>query len=80
MYLGFAVGWIGLWVVFGHANRGAIAAVAAVALGVHLFVTFYEEPTLRKKFGKSYEEYCENVRRWWPRARAWNGSSFPAIR
>lgn len=74
MYLGFAVGWIGLWVVFGHANLGAIAAVAAVALGVHLFVTFYEEPILRKKFGKSYEEYCGNVRRWWPRVRAWNGS------
>lgn len=72
MYLGFAVGWIGLWVVFGHANLGAIAAVAA-ALGVHL-LTFYKEPTLRKKFGKSYEEYCGNVRRWWPRVRTWNGS------
>jgi hypothetical protein len=51
MYLGFAVGWIGLWVVFGHANPRVITAVAAVALGVHLFVVFYEEPTLRKKFG-----------------------------
>ena len=40
MYLGFAVGWIGLWVVFGNANPVAIAAVAAVAVGVHLFVTF----------------------------------------
>ena len=30
MYLGFAVGWIGLWVVFGHANPVVIAAVAAV--------------------------------------------------
>jgi protein-S-isoprenylcysteine O-methyltransferase Ste14 len=74
MYLGFAVGWIGLWVVFGHANPVAIAAVATVALGVHLFVTFYEEPTLHKKFGKSYEEYCRNVRRWWPRARGWGES------
>jgi hypothetical protein len=33
----------------------------------HLFVVFYEEPTLRKKFGADYEEYCRNVRRWWPR-------------
>ncbi len=71
MYLGFAVGWIGLWVVFGHANPMAIAAAAAVALGVHVFVIFYEEPTLRKKFGADYEEYCRNVRRWWPRVRAW---------
>ena len=72
MYVGFAIGWIGLWVVFGHANPSAIAAVVAVALGVHLFVDFYEEPTLRNKFGPDYEEYCRNVRRWWPRARGWD--------
>jgi protein-S-isoprenylcysteine O-methyltransferase Ste14 len=71
MYLGFAVGWIGLWVVFGHPNPGVIATVAAVALGVHLFVVLYEEPTLRKKFGAEYEQYCRNVRRWWPRVRGW---------
>lgn len=71
MYLGFAAGWIGLWVVFGHANLSVILAVAAVALGVHLFVVFYEEPTLRGKFGPEYEEYCRNVRRWWPRVRGW---------
>lgn len=41
----------------------AIAAVAAVALGVHLFVVFYEEATLRKKFGAEYEEHCRSVRR-----------------
>jgi protein-S-isoprenylcysteine O-methyltransferase Ste14 len=72
MYVGFAVGWIGLWVVFGQADPVVIASVLAVAIGVHLFVIFYEEPTLRKKFGKDYEEYCRNVRRWWPRARAWD--------
>ncbi len=32
-----------------------------------LFVVFYEEPTLRKKFGTDYEEYCRNVHRWRPR-------------
>ena len=72
MYLGFAAGWIGLWVAFGHPNPVAIATVAAVALGVHLFVVFYEEPTLRSKFGADYEVYCKNVGRWWPRIRAWN--------
>src|SRR5689334_6594133 len=50
MYVGFEVGWIGLWIVFGHANLLSIAAVAAIALGVHLFVILYEEPTLRQKF------------------------------
>jgi protein-S-isoprenylcysteine O-methyltransferase Ste14 len=72
MYVGFAVGWIGLWIVFGHANFAAIAAVALVAFGVHLFVVLYEEPTLRKKFGADYEEYCLHVRRWWPRMRGWD--------
>ena len=38
MYAGLAVGWIGLWIIFGRANLLSIAAVAAVALGVHLFV------------------------------------------
>jgi protein-S-isoprenylcysteine O-methyltransferase Ste14 len=71
MYLGSALGWIGLWIVFGHANPITIAAVAAGALGVHLFVIFYEEPTLHNKFGERYEEYCRNVRRWWPRLRGW---------
>ena len=71
MYVGFAVGWIGLWIVFGHANPRLIAAVAAAALAVHLFVLFYEEPTLRKKFGVDYEQYCRNVRRWWPRLTSW---------
>jgi protein-S-isoprenylcysteine O-methyltransferase Ste14 len=74
MYVGFAVGWIGLWIVFGHASLRLIAAVAAVALGVQLFVIFYEEPTLRGKFGADYENYCRNVRRWWPRLRGWDRS------
>ena len=36
--------------------------------GFHLFVMVYEEPTLREKFGESYEEYCKRVNRWLPRA------------
>ena len=72
IYLGFAVGWMGLWIVFGHCNLLAIASVTVVALGVHLFVILYEEPTLRRKFGAEYELYCRNVRRWWPRLKAWN--------
>ncbi|HWZ82402.1 MAG TPA: isoprenylcysteine carboxylmethyltransferase family protein [Terriglobales bacterium] len=72
MYVGFAAGWIGLWMVFGHADPRLIAAATVVALAIHLFVLLYEEPTLRKKFGDDYLEYCRNVRRWWPRARPWN--------
>jgi protein-S-isoprenylcysteine O-methyltransferase Ste14 len=32
----------------------------------HLFVLWYEEPTLRRLFGDEYVEYCRRVRRWWP--------------
>ena len=35
----------------------------------HLFVTFYEEPALRRQFGESYERYSETVGRWIPRYR-----------
>jgi protein-S-isoprenylcysteine O-methyltransferase Ste14 len=35
----------------------------------HIFVLAYEEPTLRGKFGASYEAYCRNVNRWIPRFR-----------
>ena len=33
----------------------------------HIFVVFYEEPTLRRKFGESYEQYLRSVPRWLPR-------------
>lgn len=32
----------------------------------HVFVTRYEEPTLRRMFGPSYEDYRNRVGRWWP--------------
>src|SRR5215813_3401206 len=70
MYVGFATGWVGLWIVFGRATREAIIGVVAATLAVHLFVAFYEEPTLKRKFGADYEQYCRNVRRWVPRVSA----------
>ena len=35
----------------------------------HLFVVWYEEPTLRRTFGPEYKAYCRQVRRWWPTVR-----------
>jgi protein-S-isoprenylcysteine O-methyltransferase Ste14 len=72
MYMGFFVGWAGLWVVFGRANLAAITVASTGVLGVVLFVLLYEEPHLRTIFGAEYEEYCRNVRRWMPRMHAWN--------
>lgn len=36
---------------------------------VHLFVTLYEEPTLKQKFGAAYEDYLKRVPRWIPKFR-----------
>ena len=35
-------------------------------LVTHLFVVWYEEPTLRRTFEQEYAAYCRQVRRWWP--------------
>jgi len=35
----------------------------------HLFVFLYEEPTLRRQFGESYEEYRRRVARWIPKLK-----------
>jgi protein-S-isoprenylcysteine O-methyltransferase Ste14 len=72
MYLGFCVGWVGLWVIFGRASLAAITGACAAAFAVALFVRLYEEPHLRKVFGAEYEEYCRNVSRWMPRMRGWD--------
>jgi len=72
MYVGFFVGWLGLWVVFGRASRVALTVALVAVVGVALFVQLYEEPTLRRTFGEDYEEYCRNVPRWIPRVRAWS--------
>ena len=40
-----------------------------VWLGFFVFVIFYEEPVLRLKFGKEYEEFSAHVPRWIPRLK-----------
>ena len=42
-------------------------------LACHLFVLAYEEPTLKRTFGKEYETYRANVPRWIPRDTPWDG-------
>jgi protein-S-isoprenylcysteine O-methyltransferase Ste14 len=72
MYVGFYIGWLGLWIIFGRANLTAIAVACAIVLAVALFVMLYEEPTLRKKFGPDYDQYRKNVPRWLPRLHPWH--------
>ena len=40
--------------------------VGLLGLVTHLFVVLYEEPTLKRNFGKQYFEYTQTVGRWWP--------------
>jgi len=42
-----------------------------VWLAFHVFVSAYEEPTLRRTFGAEYETFCANVPRWIPRFTPW---------
>lgn len=45
----------------------------AVWVGFYLLVLMCEEPTLRKSYGREYEEFCANGPRWIPRLRRWRG-------
>ena len=58
--------------LFGQAPLFAYAGVLLVTF--HVFVRFYEEPTLRRRFPGSYETYCLQVGRWRPRLTPWGGS------
>jgi protein-S-isoprenylcysteine O-methyltransferase Ste14 len=44
-----------------------LAYLAVFAIGAHLFVVGYEEPTLTERFGEEYEAYRRRVPRWIPR-------------
>ncbi len=44
---------------------------ALLWLAFHVFVVAYEEPTLEQTFGREYEAYRANVRRWVPRVAPW---------
>jgi protein-S-isoprenylcysteine O-methyltransferase Ste14 len=52
-------------------SRSLAIELAAVLLGVDLFVRHYEEPKLSRTFGDEYSTYQQNVRRWLPRLTAW---------
>lgn len=50
----------------------AVGIWALVFLALNMFYfPLSEEPGLRKRFGKEYEEYCQNVPRYIPRLTPW---------
>jgi protein-S-isoprenylcysteine O-methyltransferase Ste14 len=65
MYVSVLMILLGEALLFGSV---ALLAYALVFWGcAHLFVLYYEEPTLKKKFGLSYENYLLAVPRWLPK-------------
>jgi len=65
MYIGVATAILGEATVFRSLHVAEYAAV--MLLVAHIFVVLYEEPTLQRQFGESYEEYRQRVPRWIPR-------------
>jgi len=65
MYLGVLTMILGWAIVF----RSTALLWYALGIGVafHLMVLIYEEPHLRRVFGREYEEYCARINRWLPR-------------
>lgn len=47
-----------------------LAYWAAWFIAANAFVMAYEEPTLRRQYGASYEAYTQSVGRWLPRVRS----------
>ena len=65
--------WSVAFVMLGEALAFRSLALAEIGVaffaGTTLFVLLYEEPTLRRKFGAEYDDYCRRVPRWIPRLR-----------
>jgi protein-S-isoprenylcysteine O-methyltransferase Ste14 len=72
MYIGVASLIFGQALLFGNA-RVLIYGIF-IWLAFHLFVLAYEEPTLKRQFGREYAAFTANVPRWIPRLRPWRGS------
>src|SRR5579871_179374 len=67
MYIGVAIAIPGQAALFHSVHVAVYTGV--MLLMAHLFVVFYEEPTLRRQFGDSYEDYRRRVPRWIPKFR-----------
>jgi protein-S-isoprenylcysteine O-methyltransferase Ste14 len=67
MYVAVSLLIFGQGLLFGSVRLLEFGVV--VWLAFFAFVVFYEEPALRRKFGKDYEKFCARVPRWIPRLK-----------
>lgn len=70
MYLAVAAIIVGQALILGQPIL--LVYAAAFAATVAAFVHWYEEPTLRRRFGEQYEAYRRAVPPWWPRREPWD--------
>ncbi len=65
MYLGVLLTLLGgAWF---FSSWALVIYAAIVITWQHLFVVFYEEPALKRKFGESYSDYVARTPRWIPK-------------
>jgi protein-S-isoprenylcysteine O-methyltransferase Ste14 len=69
VYVAVVVAIVGQALILGQLCLLLYAGAAWVVVAV--FVRFYEEPTLTRRFGADYEAYRGAVPAWWPRLRPW---------
>lgn len=60
------------------ADPRLFAYLVIVGVAMEAFVRAYEEPTLRRTYGATYDEFCAAVPRWWPRLTPWRGAATTA--
>ena len=66
MYLGAALALCGAAIFY--RSMPLFGYLGLFLLATHLFVVWYEEPTLARLFGQNYQAYRARVRRWLPHA------------
>ena len=64
MYIAVLLTFLGIFMILGHLLL--IVYILLAIITFQLVVIYKEEPVLKKKFGKEYEEYVKKVPRWFP--------------
>jgi protein-S-isoprenylcysteine O-methyltransferase Ste14 len=64
MYIGVGLGLTGAALI--DESLALVGDVVLFFVASHLFIVWYEEPTLHRVFGRAYASYRDHVRRWRP--------------
>jgi len=67
LYLAAAAMFVGTTTIYRLWEPRDLFVIGAVAVLIHLFVVYREEPATRRRLGPAYDAYCKQVPRWIPR-------------